>query len=81
MQIDTRPYFPMFEEMLSALQDVEVRAIAVVALTTDPEMRYLEGEYGCGAYELKECASVLELYAGEEFRREQEDSEEDEEDG
>lgn len=85
--IEHRDYFAMFEKLLREMQEEDVRAIAVVALTTNPEMRYLQADYQCGSYELKECAGILDMYAAEAFIEEgqraaemQEDDEEEDED-
>lgn len=80
---ESRDYFPMFEELLSEMQKEDVRAVVAVALTKDPDMRYMVADYGCGAYEMKECAGILDMYANEAFINEgklAEEMEQEEED-
>lgn len=89
-QPEQREYWEAAELFLKELQPLHVQAVAMVALTDDPDVHDVVSVYGAGPFELASMAGILQMHAAYQFGKinddedpedESEDDGKDEEDG
>lgn len=83
-QPEQREYWEAAELFLKELQPLHVQAVAMVALTDDPDVHDVVSVYGAGPFELASMAGILQMHAGYQYSQingeEDEDEEDDEDD-
>ena len=66
--IREKDYFQAVEQFLRTLDPIEnVTAVAMVALTDDPDCANVESTWSCGPFELVTMAGVLNLSAAKKY--------------